>query len=60
MRYYDYLYRNLPPYHDTMYLEGYKPWEIWVAARRSLYQEIKDRAAAEPTEIIITEEVKTK
>lgn len=60
MTMYDYINRSLPPYHDTMYLEGYKPWQIIEAGRRAIYQEYQDRQGQEPTEIIIKGEVKTK
>ena len=49
----DYINRNLPPYHDTMFMEGFKPWEIWTAGTQSILD------APEPTEIKITGEVKT-
>lgn len=48
MTLFDYLTRNLPPYHDTMFVEGYKPWEIWTAGKQLILD------APEPTEIIIT------
>lgn len=54
MTIYDYLTRNYPPYHDTLFLEGFKPWEIMTAAKQSILD------AAQPEEITITGEVKTK
>ena len=56
----DYANRFLPPYHDTMFLEGFKPWEIVEAAHRSIYQEYQDRKAQEPAEVKITGGVNVK
>lgn len=34
----DQLRRPIPDYYDTMYLDGYKPWEIVEAAHRAIIQ----------------------
>ena len=30
--------RKIPDYYDTMYLDGYKPYEIVEAAHRTIYK----------------------
>ena len=30
--------RKIPDYYDTMYLDGYKPYEIVEAAHRAIYK----------------------
>lgn len=35
--------RPLPDYYSTMYLDGYKPWEILEAAHRTLYKQAMER-----------------
>ena len=37
--------RPLPDYYDTMYLYGYKPWEIVEAAHNSIIKEAEARQA---------------
>lgn len=55
----DYLFRNVPDYYDTMYLDGYTPEEIMYASKRSLYKSLQmDEAEAEPVKI--TSEIKLK
>ena len=49
----DYANRFLPPYHDTMFLEGFKPWEIWTAAKQAALED-------QPAEITIKGEAETK
>lgn len=58
MKVQDYLYRNLPRYFPTMYLEGYTPEQILLAAHRDMIQEY----ATEPDgfEVHIKSEVKKK
>ena len=29
---------HLPDYYDTMYLDGFEPWQILEAAHRTLYK----------------------
>ncbi len=53
MTLYDYINRNIPPYHDTMAQDGFKPWEIWAAAKQSILD------TAQPEEITIKGEVRT-
>ena len=60
--------RPLPDYYSTMYLDGYKPWEILEAAHRTLYKQAMERkeehAAAQqsdvPMNVKFNVEVKTK
>ena len=42
---FDYHYRNIPEYYDTMYQDGYKPWEIKVAHKRMMEKQIAERKA---------------
>ena len=35
--------RRIPEYYDSMYLDGYTPYEILHSARRKMYQNIQDR-----------------
>ena len=37
--------RRLPDYYPTMYLDGYKPWEILEAAHNSIIKEAEAREA---------------
>ena len=37
--------KRLPDYYPTMYLDGYKPWEIVEAAHNSIIKEAKARQA---------------
>ena len=44
MSVFDQLQRPLPDYYDTMYKDGYKPWEIVEAAHRAIikhYNEVQ-------------------
>ena len=34
MNFIDYAHRKIPEYYDTMYLDGFEPWEIQVAIRK--------------------------
>lgn len=37
--------KRLPDYYPTMYLDGYKPWEIVEAAHNSIIKEAEARQA---------------
>ena len=56
--------RPLPNYYDTMYLDGYKPWEIVEAAHNSIIKEAEARQAARepqtPMNVRFQVEVKSK
>ncbi|MCI7741238.1 MAG: hypothetical protein MSO56_02875 [Clostridiales bacterium] len=56
--------RPLPDYYDTMYLDGYKPWEIVEAAHNSIIKEAKARQAERepqtPMNVRFQVEVKSK
>ena len=56
--------KEIPEYRDTMYLEGYSPYEILTAARKTIIQEHEARAEedaeAVPLNVHIQSEVKTK
>ena len=56
--------KEIPEYRDTMYLEGYSPYEILEAARKTIIQEHETRAEEEaeaaPLNVHIQSEVKTK
>lgn len=56
----DYYMRNVPEYYDLMYLDGYKPWQIVEAARRSLLEKYAERSSQkeEAASIKIITEVK--
>lgn len=57
----DFLYKNIPDYYKTMYLDGYTPEQILVAARKTFYQEyIDSKDSAELDRLHITSEVKIK
>ena len=51
---------QIPDYYDTMYLDGYKPWQIIEAAHNSIIKEHEKREDNAPSQIHITSEVKTK
>ena len=38
--------RRIPEYYDTMYLDGYTPYEILHATRKKMYSEYQERQAA--------------
>ena len=38
--------RRIPEYYDTMYLDGYPPYEILHAARKKMFCEYQEREAA--------------
>jgi len=39
--------KRIPEYYDTMYLEGYTPYEILYATRKKMYREYMERKEAE-------------
>lgn len=38
--------RHIPEYYDSMYLDGYTPYEILHAARKKMYRQYQERQAA--------------
>ena len=38
--------RRIPEYYDTMYLDGYTPYEILYATRKKMHREYQEREAA--------------
>ena len=34
---------NLPEYYDTMYLDGYEPWQIYEAFHRTARNQINEQ-----------------
>ena len=50
--------KHLPDYYDTMYLDGFSPYEILLAHRRSMMKQLN---AVQPSnEIKISSEIKVK
>ena len=37
--------RPIPEYYDTMYMDGYEPWEIMEAAHKRMLRMAKEREA---------------
>ena len=37
--------RPIPEYYDTMYMDGYEPWEIMEAAHKRMMRMAKEREA---------------
>ncbi len=57
--------RPLPDYYDTMYMDGYKPYEIIEAAHRTMIKQYNARMEADtqepaPMNVKFYMEVKTK
>ena len=56
--------RPLPEYYDTMYRDGYKPWEILEAAQNTMMNQHEARVAERqeqmPMNVNFTVEVRTK
>lgn len=56
--------RPLPEYYDTMYRDGYKPWEILEAAHNTMMNQHEARVAERqeqmPMNVYFTVEVRTK
>ena len=46
--------RRIPEYYDTMYLDGYTPYEILHATSRQLYQQNQEKKEVEQNIIIPT------
>ena len=38
--------RRIPEYYDTMYLDGYTPYETLHATRKKMFREYQEREAA--------------
>ena len=38
--------KRIPEYYDTMYLDGYTPYEILYATRKKMFREYQEREAA--------------
>lgn len=38
--------KHIPEYYDTMYMDGYTPYEILYATRKKMYREYQEREAA--------------
>ena len=38
--------KRIPEYYDSMYLDGYTPYEILYAARKKMFREYQEREAA--------------
>lgn len=66
MNFIDYAHRKIPDYYDTMYLDGFEPWEIEVAFRKKMQKIIDERLAQRKAQqekienIKITSEIKIK
>ena len=41
----DYHNRRIPEYYDTMYMDGYEPWEILEAVHKSMRRMLAEREA---------------
>ena len=37
--------RPIPEYYDTMYMDGYEPWEIMEAVHKRMMRMVKEREA---------------
>ena len=38
--------KRIPEYYDTMYMDGYTPYEILYATRKKMFREYQERQAA--------------
>lgn len=36
----DYLYKKIPEYYKTMYLDGFEPWEIRIALQTKIKKQV--------------------
>lgn len=54
----DYLNRKIPPYYDTMYLDGFTPSEILQSAHQTMYAELNEKN--DLPSVIIVSEIKKK
>ena len=41
----DQYFRKVPEYYDTMYMDGYEPWEIMEAVHKRMLRMAKEREA---------------
>ena len=46
--------KRIPEYYDTMYLDGYTPYEILYATRKKMFREYQEREKAKQDAIIPT------
>lgn len=46
---------NIPEYYDTMYLDGFEPWQIMEAAHKTMIQRLrsKDEEISIRSEVIV-------
>ena len=53
---------HLPDYYDTMYLDGFEPWQILEAAHRTLYKryQAQKEQQSEDYNIKLNSEIKVK
>ena len=54
----DYLNRKIPPYYDTMYLDGFTPSEILQSAHQRMIDELNEKN--DVPSVIIVSEIKKK
>ena len=56
----DYHNRRIPEYYDTMYMDGYEPWEILEAVHKSMRRRLAEREAEKNSvnEVKITSVIK--
>jgi hypothetical protein len=56
--------REIPDYYDTMYEDGYEPWEILAAAHQKILAAVSKAAEQQPPQddytVNVTSEVKVK
>lgn len=51
---------NLPDYYDTMYLDGFEPWQILDAHRKTMINQITERQNPEENDFNIITKVSVK
>ena len=53
-------FRDVPDYYDTMYMDGYEPWEILEAVHKSMRRMLAEREAEKNSvnEVKITSVIK--
>lgn len=51
---------NLPDYYDTMYLDGFEPWQILDAHHKSMINQIAERHNPEENDFNIITKVSVK
>ena len=56
----DYYNRQIPEYYNTMYMDGYEPWEILEAVHKSMRKMLAEREAEKNSvdEVKITSVIK--